>query len=168
MDISVMKAGFFLIVGVIVIYSIMRINKIIENKKGLQEYESLKQSVLENELQIKRKKDVIEKVDLFLKSSIFVNPIGMRKNEKIFQYIYKDGEIYEFKDFLTDATNKIGIDSSTLAFRELKYLRVGDPKDFIEKFSSVLKNSKVGNPNVENGGVGIDVITMSGRNQNVI
>ena len=71
------------------------------------------------------------------------------------EYVYSDGFLYEFKEILAGNNRRVGKDSENLCFRDLSYLRVNNPTDFIEKFSDELSKTESGNPNMEDRGLGL-------------
>lgn len=125
-------------------------NKKETDKKGV-ENESKYRIIL-------HKLKILETVDNFIKNAKFVKPVAIKENETIFEYIYdkEEGSLYKFDKFLLDNQKEIGIDEEKLAFRGLKYERVSDPSDFIENHIQSIESLKSGNPNIQDGGIGMN------------
>lgn len=85
-----------------------------------------------------RKSQIIDKVEKFLKTSRFVEPIAKWREEDVFKYVFNDGYLYEFDDIMTEANQKVGMDEDFLCFKRLSYKRVLNPVDFMSKFSKSL------------------------------
>lgn len=125
-------------------------NKKDTDKKG-NENESKYRIVL-------HKLNILETVDNFIKNAKFVKPVAIKENETIFEYIYdkEEGILYKFDKFLLDNQKEVGIDEEKLAFRGLKYERASDPSDFIENHIQSIESLSSGNPNVQDGGIGMN------------
>lgn len=152
---EILMIGIVFVLLALAFYLYLEIKKVKESKKQIDEYNQEINKLKESKALGEYRNGILEKVDNFLKESKFINALGLRNNEKIFQYIYKNGELYEFKEILTKSNNKIGVDSQFLCFKDLSYVRVSNPKDFIEKYSSELNTMKNGNPNETSGGLGL-------------
>lgn len=83
-----------------------------------------------------RRNQIINKVENFLKTSKFVEPIAKWRDEDVYKYVFNDGYLYEFEDIMTESNQKIGMDEDFLCFKRLCYKRVADPVDFMSRFSS--------------------------------
>ncbi len=92
--------------------------------------------------EINRRNKIIEKVDVFIKNSKFVEPIAVWGGENIYKYIFNNGKLYEFEDFMTENNQRIGIDEEYLCFKKFCYKRVKNPMAFINKFGEALKFKK--------------------------
>lgn len=82
-----------------------------------------------------RRAQIISKVENFLKTSKFEDPIIKWRNEDVYRYIFNDGYVYEFEDIMTENNQKIGMDEDFLCFKKLCYKRVTNPVEFLSKFS---------------------------------
>lgn len=132
--------------------------KVVDAIKNKSEAE---QQLKENESKyriILHKLNILENVDRFIKNAKFIKPVAIKENETIFEYIYDkdEGSLYKFEKFLLDNQKEVGIDEEKLAFRGLKYERVADPSDFIESHIQSIDDLKSGNPNVQDGGIGMN------------
>ncbi len=92
--------------------------------------------------EINRRNKIIEKVDAFIKNSKFVEPIAIWGGEHIYKYIFNNGKLYEFDDFMTENNQRVGIDEEYLCFKKFCYKRVKNPMVFINKFGDALKLKK--------------------------
>jgi hypothetical protein len=114
-------------------------------KKKRVEQEAMKQNnnggtnqlnVLQEELE--RRTKIINRVEAFIKSSKFIEPIATWRNERIFKYVFNNGYLYEFEDILPENNQRVGIDDDFLCFKQFCYKRVSNPTDFMVKFGSAL------------------------------
>lgn len=78
------------------------------------------------------------KVGGFLQHSKFINPIASWRGEKIYQYIFNDGFLYEFSDILPEDESKIEINENTLTFNQMLYLRTHEHDSFLNRFTHEL------------------------------
>lgn len=119
-------------------------------KKKRIEYETIKQSngsspnqlnVLQEELE--RRTKIINRVETFVKSSKFIEPIATWRNEKIYKYVFNNGYLYEFEDILPENNQRVGIDDDFLCFKQFCYKRVSNPTEFMTKFGQALSQVQV-------------------------
>lgn len=92
--------------------------------------------------ELSRRNKIVEKVDSFIKNSKFVEPIAVWGGENIYKYIFNNGKLYEFEDFMTENNQRIGIDEEYLCFKKFCYKRVKNPISFINRFGDALKIKK--------------------------
>ena len=117
-----------LLVSLIIVgYSITkkRANKTLA-ENGQTQKENIK--ILEEEVQRRRK--ILEKVEKFLKSSQFIEPIAKWRNENIYKYIFNDGYVYEFEEIMAENNQRVGMDEDFLCFKQMCYKRVNNPGEF--------------------------------------
>ncbi len=93
-------------------------------------------NVLQEELE--RRQKIMSRVDAFIKSSKFIEPIATWRNEKIYKFIFNNGYLYEFDDILPENNQRIGIDDEFLCFKQFCYKRVNNPTEFMSKFGTAL------------------------------
>lgn len=91
----------------------------------------------------KRKQEIIEKIDVFLKSALFVEPIAVWNGQDIYKYVCSEGYLYEFKDTMSDNSQRIGMDEEYLCFKKLCYQRVENPVDFMQKHGQIIDIKEV-------------------------
>ena len=87
------------------------------------------------EEELLRRKNIINRIELFLRSSQFIDPIANWRNEKVYRYILNNGYLYEFDDFMTENNQRIGMDEDFLCFKQMTYKRVNNPQEFLENLS---------------------------------
>lgn len=85
------------------------------------------------------KEQITQKVETFLENSQYFNLIGTFKNQKVYQYIYNNGYLYEFKDFMDAKNHRFGMSDEEICFKQMSYSRVENPTIFLEKFNIQLK-----------------------------
>ena len=83
----------------------------------------------------KRRQQILNKVENFLKNSQFMEPIAKWRDENIYRYVFNNGYLYEFDDIMTESNQRIGMDEDCLCFKRLCYKRVNDPVEFLNKTS---------------------------------
>lgn len=93
--------------------------------------------------EIIRRKEIIARVDDFLKSSLFFEPIGKWREENIYKYVFNGGYIYEFEDIMAPGNQRIGMDEDFLCFKQLCYKRVNNPVEFMTNFGDKIAPSQV-------------------------
>lgn len=76
-----------------------------------------------NHKELERRKKIVEQVDNFLSSALYLEHMGNWNKEKVYKYIFNENKLYEFHDFMTDDNQKIGIDDSWLCFKKMAYKR---------------------------------------------
>ena len=109
----------------------------IKKQMGIQKQKEEEQS---------RRNIIINKVENFLKTSKFVEPIAKWREEDVYKYVFNDGYLYEFEDIMTENNQKVGMDEDFLCFKRLFYKRVANPVDFMSKFSesiALIKNNSL-------------------------
>lgn len=145
---SIMLIGLFLFIYLEAknIRDVKSIDNIISEESEIL----LKQRILQE-----KRKEVIDLVHSFLKNAKFIKPIAIKEGERIYQYIYVSGFLYEFKEILSDSNKRLGKDAENLCFRDLSYTRVNNPEFFVNSFVQLLSDTPLGNPNVEDGGLGL-------------
>lgn len=94
------------------------------------------EKVLKEEFE--RRAKILTKVEAFVKSSKFVEPIAVWKNDNIYKYIFNNGKLYEFEEIMPETNQRIGIDDDYLCFKRFCYKRVANPINFINKFGKML------------------------------
>lgn len=131
---------FLFAVVAIVSYSYAK-RKRLEQEASLQNVgaDKTQLNVLQEELE--RRAKIISRVDDFIKSSKFIEPIATWRNEKIYKYIFNNGYLYEFDDILAENNQRIGIDDESLCFKQFCYKRVSNPIDFMNKFGNFLNKA---------------------------
>lgn len=90
-----------------------------------------------------RRAKILEKVEVFIKGSKFIEPIATWKEDKIYKYIFNNGKLYEFDDIMPESNQRIGIDEEYLCFKRFCYKRVNNPINFLNKFGYLLGNKNV-------------------------
>jgi hypothetical protein len=93
-------------------------------------------NILQEELE--RRTKIINRVEAFIKSSKFIEPIATWRNERIYKYVFNNGYLYEFDDILPENNQRIGIDDDFLCFKQFCYKRVNNPTEFMTKFGPAL------------------------------
>jgi hypothetical protein len=93
-------------------------------------------NILQEELE--RRTKIINRVEAFIKSSKFIEPIATWRNERIYKYVFNNGYLYEFEDILPENNQRIGIDDDFLCFKQFCYKRVNNPTEFMTKFGAAL------------------------------
>lgn len=88
--------------------------------------------------EFERRAKILTKVEDFVKSSKFVEPIAVWKNDNIYKYIFNNGKLYEFEEIMPETNQRIGIDDDYLCFKRFCYKRVANPINFINKFGKML------------------------------
>lgn len=88
--------------------------------------------------ELERRAKIIHRVEDFIKSSKFVEPIAEWRNDKIYKYVFNNGYLYEFDEILPENNQRIGIDEDFLCFKRFSYKRVNNPVEFMEKFGKSL------------------------------
>lgn len=126
-----------------------------EAKAEHNQYSKDLDGLLKERILAENRKKVIGMVHDFLKEAKFIKPIAVKNDEKIFQFVYLDGFLYEFYEILAENNKRIGRDSENLCFRDLSYMRVNNPQKFLEDFAQELETTPVGNPNVKDKGLGM-------------
>lgn len=87
------------------------------------------------EEELLRRKNIINRIDMFLRTSQFIDPIANWRDEKVYRYILNNGYLYEFDDFMTENNQRIGMDEDFLCFKQMTYKRVNNPQEFLENLS---------------------------------
>lgn len=149
------EIGLVVILLGLVFYVYLEIKKTRDEKKEGSEYSRELDNLLKQRILLENRKKVIATVHEFLKEAKFIKPLAIKGGEKIYQYVYAEGFLYEFKEILAGNNRRVGKDSENLCFRDLSYLRVNNPTEFIEKFSDELTKTESGNPNMEDRGLGL-------------
>lgn len=93
------------------------------------------QQILEAKEELDRRARILDKIENFLKSSKFIEPIANWRNEKIYKYIFNNGYLYEFEEIMAENNQRVGMDDEYLCFKQLCYKRVNNPTGFMEKFA---------------------------------
>lgn len=100
--------------------------------KEVQEAIKLTQQQIE---EANRRQRVMDRVDEFLKTSKFIEPIATWRNDPIYRYVFNEGVLYEFNEIMAPTNSSIGVSDDFLCFKQLCYKRVNNPIDFINKFT---------------------------------
>jgi hypothetical protein len=106
--------------------------------RNRSEQQTVPPSIEKNKIikeELVRRKEIIDRVDVFLKDSKFIDPIAQWHNEPIYKYVFNAGYLYEFEDIMAPTNQSIGMDEDFLCFKQLCYKRVNNPVDFLDKFS---------------------------------
>lgn len=167
---GIVLAVMMLVLGYLIFKEVQKVieaKKVIKSYKKEQESLAEKKVVADNKVEMNRireiRETIIKTVDSFLKSAKFINAVAIRNEEKIYQYIYSDGQLYEFKKFLLENDRSIGIDAVQLCFRGLEYERVTLVRPFMEKFTSEIDLTPDGNPNIASRGLGMSLESRDGK-----
>lgn len=92
---------------------------------------------------VKQRFQSFMKVGGFLQHSKFINPIASWRGEKIYQYIFNEGFLYEFTDILPEDESKIEIDEKNLTFNQMLYTRLENNEAFLSHFSHELNAEEI-------------------------
>ncbi len=106
-----------------------------EKKKKLEGGNNFENMLKE---EFERRAKILTKVESFIKSSKFIEPIAVWKNDNIYKYIFNNGKLYEFEEIMPENNQRIGIDDDYLCFKRFCYKRVANPINFINKFGKML------------------------------
>lgn len=74
--------------------------------------------------EIQKRERIIKRVEEFVRNSELIEEIGSYDGLPVFKYVANGGVVYKFDDFLTDKTDKIGIDFNELCFNRKRYIRL--------------------------------------------
>lgn len=108
-------SGFFFVVIIGIIFYVF-------SKKEVKIKENNEISEV-NHKELERRKKIVEQVDNFLQGALFLEHVGNWNKEKVYKYIFNENKLYEFYDFMTEDSQKIGIDDSWLCFKKMAYKR---------------------------------------------
>jgi len=132
--------------GFLIFFAIGVISYLYIRKKQIDEETIVKSTLhassMVYEQQKAIKEQITQRVDSFLKEAQYFNFIGTFKKQKVYQYIYNDGYLYEFKDFMDAKNHKVGMSENELCFKQMSYARVENPTEFLKKFNVEPKNSE--------------------------
>lgn len=82
----------------------------------------------------KRRDEIKQELDSFLKNSHFFTPIAQWRNKTIYEYIFnKEGYLYQFEEIMSENNQIAGRDEDQLCFERLNYKRIKNPTEFLEK-----------------------------------
>ena len=124
--------------GILILFGVFIVLLTIKERYNLQKEGSLqiKNQITfqnkENE-EDKRKQQILSKVESFLNSSQFMEPVAKWRDENIYRYVFNNGYLYEFEDIMTESNQRIGMDEDFLCFKRLCYKRVNASIDFLNK-----------------------------------
>lgn len=105
----------------------------------------------------KKNLQILEDLDSFVKGSYFLKKVAIREGQTIFDYVFnkQEGSLYKFDKFILD-NKEVGVDAERLCFSGLQYIRVSDVTEFLTEYFPEIENHKLGNPNTEDGGAGMN------------
>lgn len=147
--------GLIIILMGLAVFTYLELQRFKNLKNEESNYAEKIDTVLKQRKLMEQRKNIVSDVHKFLKNSKFIKAIAMRSGDKIYQYIYSEGFLYEFKEILVGSNKKIGKDTENLCFRELSYNRVNNPENFLIEFADIISTTDTGNPNVLDGGLGL-------------